>query len=152
MGGDNKCACYDGFGRAGLGLCQQCFAGCKSCSTGGLTDYSDCTVCNDDKFPIETGNGTGIYICLDFCPDSYTSGTGPNSCAAPASYDDSAVILAELNTPALSPWFASPAADVFAEAPSGLPIRPAKNRGQFLNGESNYFSTSSHKLGLQFSF
>ena len=74
--GTGACTCNAGFARLGNSIdlaCGACHTNCATCTTGGLTNYSDCTSCDG------TASGNGIliqgsnYYCADYCPTGQTT-------------------------------------------------------------------------------
>jgi hypothetical protein len=77
-----SCKCVSGYGRDTSDLnnaCAECHGTCDTCTTGGLTDYSDCTKCKTDtggvgvRFPIDSDD---TRFCTTFCPTRYTPTSG----------------------------------------------------------------------------
>jgi hypothetical protein len=77
--GSGACTCNAGFARLGNDTqlpCLACHTSCSTCTTGGITNYSDCTACDG------TASGQGIlihgsiYYCTEFCPTGQTHSAG----------------------------------------------------------------------------
>ena len=71
--GTTNCTCIAGSVRDSNSLnklCLACHTGCDTCSTGGLTNYSDCTACDASasKVGLSIAGGSGFVYCATTCP------------------------------------------------------------------------------------
>ena len=135
------CKCNDFFGRVSVDVvCQACHTNCQTCATGGLTNYSDCTVCGNGTFEIEMG-ATYKY-CLNYCPTGFTAGSAP--VCTPNDVANNLIYSGVFST-IDGPW---PNNSITATA--SATTLPAKQRGQHFSGTDSYMTVDTYTLGPNF--
>ena len=72
--GSGDCTCTAGHHRSEITHeCLACHTDCNACTTGGLTNYSDCTTCNGSGVQGLPISGTSVVYCVSFCPYPQTA-------------------------------------------------------------------------------
>ena len=137
--GTGTCSCNVGAFRTDeQGPCLACHTDCGSCTTGALTNYSDCTSCLAPSFSVPI---TGSYFyCANYCPEGFTASVP--TCTASTS--PSLIYTALLNN-FDGPW----TNNGITATQQGM--NPAKERGHYFSGTDEYASLSDFTLNFRFS-
>ena len=124
--GSTNCTCSAGSVRDSSSLnklCLSCHTDCETCTTGGLTNYSDCSVCNAAgtyKFGLPMAGGSTVY-CANYCPQALTE--SGNTCTGTLG------VIYESNFNTLGTTWANNGFTLDGESTT----KPARNRGQYLH-------------------